>query len=470
MPLCPYWKTRRETVRETTAAKNYYGAQVPDMVPSGKQCIRPGKLIMSIRCVTRGTAKNKKSSEEDMSQAKVSPEALDAQLAQIKRGAAELIEEGELRKKIARGVPLRIKAGFDPTAPDLHLGHTVLIHKLRHFQELGHEVVFLIGDFTGLIGDPSGRSDTRPPLTPEQIAVNAETYKQQVFKILDPEKTRVDFNSRWLNAMSAQDFIRLTSRYTVARMLERDDFEKRFRGRIPISIHEFLYPLCQGYDSVALKTDVELGGTDQKFNLLVGRSLQGSYGLEAQCILTVPLLEGLDGVKKMSKSLGNYVGITDEPGDMFGKIMSVSDELMWRYFELLSGKSLGQIAELRSEVEKGHKHPKIVKEELAQEITARYHGALAAEEARAGFNAVFASGGIPDDAPEHVCDPGEHSTPPAFLEASGLAASRGDAKRLLKQGAFTIDGTVHSDPAEVLPSGEYVIKLGKKRFLKLKVR
>lgn len=401
---------------------------------------------------------------------KISPEALDAQLALIKRGATELIEEGELRKKISRGTPLQIKAGFDPTAPDLHLGHTVLIHKLRHFQDLGHQVVFVIGDFTGLIGDPSGRSDTRPPLTPEQIAINAETYKQQVFKILDPEKTKVDFNSRWLNALSAQDFIRLTSRYTVARMLERDDFEKRFRGQIPISIHEFIYPLCQGYDSVALKTDVELGGTDQKFNLLVGRSLQSSYGLESQCILTVPLLEGLDGVKKMSKSLGNYVGITDEPNDMFGKVMSISDDLMWRYFELLSDKTLGQIAEMKSDVEKGHKHPKIVKEDLAQEITARYHGATAAEEARAGFNAVFASGGVPDDAPEYACDHGETSTPVAFLEASGLVASRGDAKRLLKQGAFTVDGSVRTDPAEVLPSGEYVVKLGKKRFLKLKVR
>ena len=405
-----------------------------------------------------------------MSKKVLSPAEIDAQLEQIKRGIVELIDEAQVRKKLARGLPLQIKAGFDPTAPDLHLGHTVLIHKLRHFQDLGHEVVFLIGDFTGRIGDPSGRSDTRPALTEEQVIANAETYKSQVFKILDPNKTKVDFNSRWFNEFSPQDFIKLSSCYTVARMLERDDFEKRFKSQVPISIHEFIYPLCQGYDSVALKTDIELGGTDQKFNLLVGRSLQATYGLEPQCILTVPLLEGLDGVKKMSKSLGNYVGITDEPNDMFGKIMSISDSLMWRYFELLSSKSLAEIATLKSEVEKGHKHPKLAKEDLAQEITTRYHSQSAAEEARANFNSVFASGGVPDDAPEYSCDYGENSTPAAFLEAAGLVESRGEAKRLLKQGSMSIDGTACNDATTALSAGEYTIKLGKKRFLKLTVR
>ncbi|SHN55855.1 tyrosine--tRNA ligase [Desulfovibrio litoralis] len=405
-----------------------------------------------------------------MLNAKLSTEEIDLQLKQIKRGIVELIDEGELRKKIARNQPLKIKAGFDPTAPDLHLGHTVLIHKLRHFQELGHEVIFLIGDFTGRIGDPSGRSETRPPLTEEQVLANAETYKSQVFKILDPEKTKVMFNSEWLNKLSPQDFIKLTSCYTVARMMERDDFEKRFKNQIPISIHEFLYPLCQGYDSVALKADVELGGTDQKFNLLVGRSLQSSYGIEPQCILTVPLLEGLDGIKKMSKSLGNYVGITDQPNDMFGKIMSISDELMWRYFELISTKSLSEIQALKQAVEKGEKHPKTVKEDLAQEITAMYHSKTAAEEARTQFNAVFKTGGVPDDAPTYTCEHGENSMPQAFLEASGLVDSRSEAKRLMKQGALSIDGVICNDPNTPLVSGEYIVKLGKKRFLKLTVR
>ena len=395
---------------------------------------------------------------------------IDTQLEHIKRGCAELIDEAELRKKIARGKPLRIKAGFDPTAPDLHLGHTVLIHKLRHFQELGHEVVFLIGDFTGLIGDPSGRSETRPPLTPEQIAANAETYKKQVFKILDPEKTTVDFNSRWMNAFAAADFIRLASRYTVARMMERDDFEKRYNEGRSIAIHEFLYPLVQGYDSVALKADVELGGTDQKFNLLVGRTLQSQYGQEPQCILTMPLLEGLDGVKKMSKSLGNYIGIDEAPADMFGKAMSISDDLMWRYYELLSARSLDEIGALRRSVEAGTAHPKAVKEDLAHEMVARYHGEDKAQEARQGFNAVFASGGVPDDAPEHTCDHGESSTPPVFLEAAGLVKSRGEAKRLIKEGALAVDGERCDDAMAPLASGTYIIKLGKKRFLRLTVR
>ena len=395
---------------------------------------------------------------------------IDRQLEHIKRGCAELIDEGELRKKLERGTPLRIKAGFDPTAPDLHLGHTVLIHKLRHFQELGHTVIFLIGDFTGLIGDPSGRSDTRPPLTREQVLANAETYKQQVFKILDPEKTVVDFNSRWMGEFGAADFIRLASRYTVARMMERDDFEKRYKEGRPIAVHEFLYPLVQGYDSVALKADVELGGTDQKFNLLVGRHLQSQYGQEPQCILTMPLLEGLDGVKKMSKSLGNYVGIDESPADMFGKLMSVSDELMWRYFELISSRSLDEIADLRRKVETGEAHPKLVKESLAYELTTRYHDEDKAAEAQQGFNAVFAGGGVPDDAPVHACDHGDDSTPPAFLEAAGLVKSRGEAKRLIKEGALSVDGVRCDDANSPLASGEYVIKLGKKRFLRLTVR
>ena len=392
---------------------------------------------------------------------------IDRQMAIIKRGVAELIDENELRKKIARGTPLRIKVGFDPTAPDLHLGHTVVMHKMRHFQELGHHVIFLIGDFTGRIGDPSGRSETRPPLTEEQVMANAETYKKQVFKILDPEKTEVAFNSAWLGKMDAAGFIKLASSYTVARMMERDDFEKRFREQRPISIHEFLYPLCQGYDSVALKSDVEMGGTDQKFNLLVGRTLQAHYGIESQCILTMPLLEGTDGVRKMSKSYGNYIGIDEAPSEIFGKVMAVSDELMWRYYELLSAKSLEDIASLKQSVVKGDVHPKAAKEALAHEMVSRYHSPKDADEAQQGFNAVFAGGGVPDDMPEHQCQSGDDSTPPAFLEAAGLVKSRGEAKRLMKEGALAIDGQRCEDALSPLPAGEYVVKLGKKRFLKL---
>ena len=396
--------------------------------------------------------------------------AIERQLALIKRGIAELIDEGELRKKLERGTPLRVKVGFDPTAPDLHLGHTVVMHKMRHFQELGHQVIFLIGDFTGRIGDPSGRSETRPPLTEEQVLENAETYKRQVFKILDPEKTLVEFNSRWLGQMNAADFIRLASHCTVARMLERDDFEKRYRERRAISIHEFMYPLCQAYDSVALKTDVEMGGTDQKFNLLMGRTLQSHYGQEGQCILTMPLLEGTDGVRKMSKSYGNYIGIDEAPPEIFGKVMAISDELMWRYYELLSSKSLEDIAALRAGVENGSIHPKAAKEELAHEMVARYHSAHAADEARQGFNAVFAGGGVPDDAPAFTCQRGESSAPSAFLADSGLAKSRGDAKRLIKEGALSIDGQRCDDALSPLDAGEYAVKLGKKRFLRLTVR
>lgn len=395
---------------------------------------------------------------------------IERQMALIKRGVAELIDEGELRKKLERGTPLRVKVGFDPTAPDLHLGHTVVMHKMRHFQELGHQVIFLIGDFTGRIGDPSGRSETRPPLTEEQVLANAETYKRQVFKILDPEKTLVEFNSRWLGQMSAADFIRLASHCTVARMLERDDFEKRYREQRAISIHEFMYPLCQGYDSVALKTDVEMGGTDQKFNLLMGRNLQAHYGQESQCILTMPLLEGTDGVRKMSKSYGNYIGIDEAPSEIFGKVMAISDELMWRYYELLSSKSLEDIAALRAGVENGSIHPKAAKEDLAHEMVTRYHSQQAADEARQGFNAVFAGGGVPDDAPTFTCAHGENSAPSAFLADAGLVKSRGEAKRLIKEGALSIDGQRCDDALSPLAAGEYVIKLGKKRFLRLTVQ
>jgi tyrosyl-tRNA synthetase len=397
------------------------------------------------------------------------PPDIEAQIALIRRGCAELIGEDGLRAKLARGIPLRVKVGFDPTAPDLHLGHTVVIRKMRHFQELGHRVIFVIGDFTGRIGDPSGRNDTRPPLSEEQVMVNAGTYKKQVFTILDPDKTEVVFNSSWLGALDAAGFIRLASRYTVARMLERDDFDKRYRNRQPIFIHEFLYPLAQGYDSVVLKSDVELGGTDQKFNLLVGRHLQGQYGEEPQCVLTMPLLEGLDGERKMSKSLGNYIGIDEPAAQIFGKIMSVSDTLMWRYYELLSAESADGIAALRRDVEQGTRHPRTVKEELALEIASLYHGAGAAEEAKAAFNAVFAEGGEPADAPEYRCAEGEDSTPPAFLAASGLAPSKSEARRLIAQKALHVNGAVLMDGTTPLREGNYSIKLGKKRFLRLTV-
>ncbi len=395
---------------------------------------------------------------------------IEKQMAHITRGINELIDADELRKKIARGKPLTVKVGFDPTAPDLHLGHTVVMHKMRHFQELGHRVVFLIGDFTGSIGDPSGRNETRPPLTREQVLANAETYKKQVFKILDAEKTVVEFNSKWLGEMGAADFIRLASRYTVARMLERDDFEKRYKEQRPIAVHEFLYPLCQGYDSVALKSDVEMGGTDQKFNLLVGRHLQGQYGQEGQCILTMPLLVGTDGVRKMGKSYGNYIGIDESPSDIFGKVMSISDELMWTYYELLSAQSLESIASLKAQVQDGSLHPKIAKEDLAQEMVSRYHNEDVAKEARQGFNAVFVGGAVPEDAPCHECQEGEESTPPIFLEAAGLVKSRGEARRLIKENALTINDERCLDAQSPLKAGSYVVKLGKKRFLRLTVR
>lgn len=394
---------------------------------------------------------------------------LERQMAQIRRGAAEIINEEELRKKIAAGVPLRVKVGFDPTAPDLHLGHTVVMHKMRHFQELGHKIIFLIGDFTGRIGDPSGRSETRPPLTEEQVRENAQTYRKQVFKILDPEKTEIAFNSAWLGKMDAAAFLKLASGYTVARMLERDDFEKRFREQRPIAIHEFIYPLCQGYDSVALKADIEMGGTDQKFNLLVGRTLQGHYGQQGQCVLTMPLLEGTDGVRKMSKSYGNYIGIAEKPEVMFGKLMAISDDLMWRYYELLSAASLEEIAALREAVASGTKHPKTAKENLAKELVSRYHGQEAGEVALRQFNAVFAGNAFPGDAPKLTVAEGLESAPIAFLEAGGLVKSRGEGKRLIREGALTLNGERCDDGSAPLPAGEYQCRLGKKRFLLLNV-
>ncbi|MGE4441139.1 MAG: tyrosine--tRNA ligase [Desulfomicrobium sp.] len=389
------------------------------------------------------------------------------QLEQIRRGSVEIINEEELIGKLRKGVPLRVKAGFDPTAPDLHLGHTVLIQKLKHFQDLGHHVIFLIGDFTGMIGDPSGKSETRKKLTREEVLRNAETYKRQIFKILDPERTEIAFNSTWMDTFSAADFIELCSRYTVARMLERDDFEKRFKGNQPIAIHEFLYPLVQGYDSVALKADVELGGTDQKFNLLMGRHLQREHGQASQIVLTVPILEGLDGVQKMSKSLGNYIGIDEAPSDVFGKVMSISDELMWRYYELLSDRSLDAIRDLKEQVQSGALHPKTAKEDLAEEITARFHGAENARGAREGFNAVFAKQGIPEDI--EIFGAAAGALLVDVLSESGVCSSKGDARRMCKQNAVTVDGRKEDDASFAFGPGEYVLKIGKKRFLKLVV-
>ena len=389
------------------------------------------------------------------------------QLEQIRRGSVEIINEEELIGKLRKGVPLRVKAGFDPTAPDLHLGHTVLIQKLKHFQDLGHQVIFLIGDFTGMIGDPSGKSETRKKLTREEVLRNAETYKRQIFKILDPERTEIAFNSTWLDKFSAADFIELCSRYTVARMLERDDFEKRFKGNQPIAIHEFLYPLVQGYDSVALRADVELGGTDQKFNLLMGRHLQREHGQASQIVLTVPILEGLDGVQKMSKSLGNYIGIDEAPADVFGKVMSVSDELMWRYYELLSDRTLDEIRSLKEQVASGALHPKTAKEDLAEEITRRFHGAEAAQAAREGFNAVFAKQGVPEDIEVFSAASGVLLID--VLSESGVCSSKGDARRMCKQNAVTVDGRKEDDASFAFAAGEYVLKIGKKRFLKLVV-
>ncbi len=396
---------------------------------------------------------------------------IDEQLAEIKRGSAELLVEAELAKKLRRGKPLRIKAGFDPTAPDLHLGHTVLINKMRQFQQFGHEVVFLIGDFTGLIGDPTGRNATRPRLTPEAVQENARTYQSQIFKILDPQKTLIEFNSKWLSAMLLPQFVEVAAKYTVARMLERDDFAKRFKSQQPISVHEFFYPLAQGYDSVALRADVELGGTDQKFNLLVGRQLQEGYGQEPQCVLTMPLLEGLDGVNKMSKSLGNYVGIAEDPEAQFGKLMSISDELMWRYFELLSFRPIGQIDGLRRAIAEG-RNPRDVKFELAAEIVGRFHGDPAASAAQQAFVARFANKALPTDLPLQAVparnEKGESVV--AVLKAAGLAASHSEAVRKITEGAVRIDGAKVADRDLWLPVGaEHVLQLGPRRFARVRI-
>ncbi|EHK68934.1 tyrosyl-tRNA synthetase [Pseudomonas psychrotolerans L19] len=391
------------------------------------------------------------------------------QLAVIKRGADELLVESELVTKLERGTPLRIKAGFDPTAPDLHLGHTVLINKLRQFQELGHQVIFLIGDFTGMIGDPSGKSATRPPLTREQVLENAETYKAQVFKILDPARTEVAFNATWMDQLSPADFIRLSSQYTVARMLERDDFNKRYAGNQPIAIHEFLYPLVQGYDSVALRADVELGGTDQKFNLLMGRELQRAYGQEAQCILTMPLLEGLDGVKKMSKSLGNYVGIQEAPGVMYNKLVSIPDTLMWRYFELLSFRSLEEIAQFRSDVAQGA-NPRDIKIKLAEEIVARFHGEEAAQTAHRSAGNRMKDGELPEDLPEVELETDAALPVAAVLNKAGLVKNAAAARDLLAAGSVKVDGEV-VDRGFLFEIGRtYICQAGKKAFARISVR
>jgi tyrosyl-tRNA synthetase len=393
-------------------------------------------------------------------------------MALIRRGAEEILLESELKVKLKRGKPLRIKAGFDPTAPDLHLGHTVLINKLRHFQDLGHHVMFLIGDFTGLIGDPSGRNVTRKPLTREEIIKNAETYRTQVFKILDPNKTEICFNSTWSEKLGAEGMIKLAARYTVARMLERDDFKKRFAGNQPISVHEFLYPLMQGYDSVVMHADVELGGTDQKFNLLVGREFQKAEGQEPQVILTMPLLEGLDGIQKMSKSLGNYVGITEAPEDMFGKIMSISDQLMWRYFDLLSFRTSAEIADLKESVASGA-NPRDVKYQLASEIVERFHDKTAAKKAKNEFIKIHRQHELPAEIPEKLLNAGNDGAlwlGHALTEA-GLVTSTSEAIRKIGEGAVRIDGHKQNDKNHKLVSGNtYVISIGKRKFSKIKVR
>ncbi|MEW5710490.1 MAG: tyrosine--tRNA ligase [Pseudomonadota bacterium] len=389
-------------------------------------------------------------------------------LAQIRRGCEELISQDELARKLAQGRPLRVKAGFDPTAPDLHLGHTVLLNKLRQFQDLGHTALFLIGDFTGMIGDPSGKNATRPPLTRQEVEANARTYAEQVFKILKPEQTEVVFNSTWMDRLTAADMIRLAATYTVARMLERDDFAKRYRSNQPIAIHEFLYPLVQGYDSVALKADVELGGTDQKFNLLMGRELQKHFGQEPQVILTMPLLEGLDGVNKMSKSLGNYVGINEPPQEIFGKLMSVSDELMWRYIELLSFQPLETVRRWKEEVAQG-RNPRDVKAEFAREIVARFHGTEAAARAQAEFEARFRYGALPETMPEVSLEAGGEGLPIAqLLKRAGLTASTSEALRIISQGGVKLNGTRVTDAQLRLHRGETVVaQVGKRRFARV---
>lgn len=390
------------------------------------------------------------------------------QLALIKRGCDELIQEDELLARLREGRPLRVKAGFDPTAPDLHLGHTVLINKLRTFQELGHEVLFLIGDFTGMIGDPTGKNVTRKPLTREQVLENAKTYQEQVFKILDPARTRVVFNSEWMGQKSAADMIALAAQYTVTRMMERDDFTKRFQSQQPIAIHEFLYPLIQGYDSVALEADVELGGTDQKFNLLMGRTLQGRYGQSPQVILTMPILEGLDGVQKMSKSLGNYIGVSDAPGEMYQKLLSMPDSLIWRYFELLSFRPLAEVEAFRREVAAG-RNPQDIKKVLAEEIIARFHGAEAAAGAHRAAGNVLGKGEIPDDVPEvRICAEGQSDLPlSAVLNRAGLAKNSAAARDVIQRGGVFIDGAPAPADFRMAAGACHVIQAGKKAIARV---
>ena len=393
--------------------------------------------------------------------------SIEEQLQVIRRGADEIIPEDDLIEKLKKGHPLIVKAGFDPTAPDLHLGHTVLINKMRQLQDLGHHVVFLIGDFTALIGDPTGKSATRPPLSAKEIEQNAATYKEQVFKILDESKTTVRFNSEWMDGLGTAGMIKLAAQHTVARMLERDDFKKRYQNNQPIAVHEFLYPLVQGYDSVALEADIELGGTDQKFNLLVGRELQKNAGKSQQCIVTMPLLEGLDGVKKMSKSLDNYIGITDAPNEMFGKLMSVSDELMWRYFELLSFRSLEEIELFKTEVSAG-KNPRDIKFLLCEEIISRFHDAEAAEAAKADFIQRFQKNAIPDDMPEFTVDLSEGVLIANLAKEAGVCASTSEAMRMVKQGAVKIDGEKVSDPKLLVKADQnFVLQVGKRKFVKI---
>lgn len=395
---------------------------------------------------------------------------VDEAWTQIARGTHEILPEEDLKARLKEGRTLRIKAGFDPTAPDLHLGHTVLINKLRQFQDLGHEVMFLIGDFTAMIGDPTGKSATRPPLSRDDVIENARTYEQQIFKILDPEKTLVMFNSSWMNKLDAADLIGLAAKHTVARMLERDDFHKRYSANQPIAIHEFLYPLIQGYDSVAMKADVELGGTDQKFNLLVGRQLQEVYGQKPQVVMTLPILEGLDGVQKMSKSLGNYIGITDAPDEMFGKLMSISDELMWRYFELLSLRPLSEVEAFRRQVAEGA-NPRDIKFHLAEEIVGRFHSPAEATKAREGFIARFQKGAMPDEMPERAVKAAEGSAQIAYiLKEAGLTPSTSEARRMVQQGAVRIDGERIEDVNLELATGAcHVLQVGKRRFARVTV-
>ncbi|HAK60712.1 MAG TPA: tyrosine--tRNA ligase [Nitrospiraceae bacterium] len=395
------------------------------------------------------------------------------QLDIIKRGAEEIIVEEDLFKRldrsVASGKPLRVKAGFDPTAPDIHLGHTVLLNKMRQFQDLGHEIIFLIGDFTGIIGDPTGKSETRKHLTKEEVAENAQTYQSQLSRLLDPAKTRIVFNSSWMSGMSAEDMVQLAARYTVARMLEREDFKKRYQSELPISIHEFLYPLIQGYDSVVLKADVELGGTDQRFNLLVGRDLQKEYSQEPQSLVLMPLLEGLDGVNKMSKSLGNYIGITEPAGEIFGKVMSISDDLMLRYYELLSSVSLDEFQQVKAGIKDGSFHPMEVKKRLAAEMVERFHSKQKAQRAREDFEKVFSSKRLPEDMPlVSIAWEGERMKLVRVIALAGAAKSNSEARRLIQQGAVEVDQKPVKDVDAELPArGEYTLRVGKKRFLRI---